>query len=61
MPSCEVHGECEIAGICRSCGGEFCIECLVYSFGEGTQPFCVDCAVTASRPPEPSFRSIGKG
>jgi hypothetical protein len=41
-------------GICRECEGEFCEECLVYAFGEGRAPYCIDCAVAASTHRRPS-------
>lgn len=33
---------------CRSCGNEFCAECLVYSFGPKKPPYCIACALTAA-------------
>lgn len=33
---------------CRSCGNEFCGECLVYSFGPKKPPYCIACALTAA-------------
>ncbi len=48
MISCHSHSERAAAGTCRSCGHAHCEECLVYAFGEGKAPFCIDCAVSAS-------------
>jgi hypothetical protein len=45
---CQTHSDRSAAGTCRSCGHEFCENCLVYAFGEGKQPYCIDCAVSAS-------------
>jgi hypothetical protein len=36
------------AGTCRECQQAFCQDCLVYAFGEGRAPFCVDCALATS-------------
>ena len=45
---CERH-QFEIAdGQCRTCGHPFCAECLVYSFGPSSPPFCISCALTAA-------------
>lgn len=33
---------------CRSCGGEFCGECLVYAYGPKKPPYCVSCALAAA-------------
>ena len=33
---------------CRSCGNEFCGDCLVYSFGPKKPPYCIACALTAA-------------
>ena len=33
---------------CRSCGNEFCGECLVYAFGPKKPPYCIACALTAA-------------
>jgi hypothetical protein len=34
--------------ICGKCGGEYCSECLVYSFGPKRPPFCIGCAIAAA-------------
>ena len=44
---CQVHPYEAAEGLCRSCGGPFCADCLVYPFGPLKPPFCVPCAVTA--------------
>jgi len=33
---------------CRSCGGQFCQDCLVYSHGPRKPPYCVSCALAAA-------------
>lgn len=45
---CQVHPYEVAEGLCRSCGGPFCADCLVYPFGPVKPPYCVPCAVTAS-------------
>jgi hypothetical protein len=42
------------AGTCRECQQAFCEDCLVYAFGEGRAPFCVDCALATSGGVSPS-------
>ncbi len=58
---CENHQFEILADHCRTCGGEYCLECLVYSYGNDKPPFCVDCALAAagirSTAKRPSFRS----
>jgi hypothetical protein len=50
----EIEGRCirhtfELADAhCRSCGNEFCNECLVYAFGTSKPPYCVACALAAA-------------
>jgi hypothetical protein len=51
--------------MCRTCGHDFCGECLVYSFGADQAPFCVSCALSAAgvrssgtRPPARPKREI---
>jgi len=34
--------------VCRTCGDDFCGECLIYPFGPDKIPFCLDCALAAS-------------
>ena len=36
------------ADLCRTCGYDYCTECLVYAFGHHQAPYCVACALTAS-------------
>lgn len=45
---CQVHPYEVAEGLCRSCGGPFCADCLVYPFGPVKPPYCVPCAVTAA-------------
>jgi hypothetical protein len=33
---------------CRSCGEPFCDDCLVYTYGASSPPFCVPCALVAA-------------
>ena len=48
MVSCVTHSDLPVAGTCRTCGLGFCDDCLVYAFGEGRNPYCVECALTAT-------------
>jgi hypothetical protein len=34
--------------VCRTCGYDFCGECLVYAFGANKAPYCLSCALAAS-------------
>jgi hypothetical protein len=34
--------------VCRTCGHDFCAECLVYAFGPTKAPYCLSCALAAS-------------
>jgi hypothetical protein len=34
--------------VCRTCGYDFCGECLVYAFGADKPPYCLSCALAAS-------------
>lgn len=45
---CEKHVFEATEGLCRSCGGEFCGDCLVYAYGAKKPPFCVSCALSAA-------------
>jgi hypothetical protein len=45
---CHLHRSESAAGTCRSCSEQYCEDCLVYAFGPGKQPYCIDCAVAAS-------------
>jgi len=47
MDSCERHPHEVGSAICRRCGGAWCRDCLVYSFGANKPPFCMACAMVA--------------
>ncbi len=62
---CEKHPFERMERNCRTCGGEFCADCLVYSYGPKKPPYCVNCALsaagvrsTAARPQIRSKRDI---
>jgi hypothetical protein len=62
---CEKHPFERMERHCRACGGEFCVDCLVYSYGQKKPPYCVNCALsaagvrsTAARPQLRSKRDI---
>jgi hypothetical protein len=62
---CTTHQFEPAAAVCRTCGYDFCAECVVYSFGREQPPFCVSCALAAAgvrsnaaRPPAMSKREI---
>ena len=62
---CEKHPFERMERHCRTCGGEFCADCLVYSYGPKKPPYCVNCALsaagvrsTAARPQLRSKRDI---
>jgi hypothetical protein len=42
---CERHLFDQAVDLCGTCGGEYCNDCLVYSFGPKKPPFCLPCAV----------------
>lgn len=42
---CERHLFDRSVDVCGVCGGEYCNDCLVYSFGPKKPPFCLPCAV----------------
>lgn len=44
---CEKHVFEATEGLCRTCGGEFCGDCLVYAYGRKKPPYCVSCALSA--------------
>lgn len=46
--SCAKHQFESAVDVCRTCGHDFCGECLVYPFGENKPPYCLDCALSAS-------------
>jgi hypothetical protein len=54
---CANHPGMATAGTCRSCQQAFCEDCLVYAFGEGRAPFCVDCALATSGGSTPRERA----
>ena len=43
---CDRHQFDRSVDRCGRCGGEFCSNCVVYSFGPKRPPFCLPCAVT---------------
>jgi hypothetical protein len=45
---CDKHPFERMERHCRTCGGEFCNECLVYSYGHKKPPYCVSCALSAA-------------
>jgi hypothetical protein len=62
---CDKHSFEPAEKICRTCGGEYCADCLVYSHGHRKPPYCVSCALaaagvrsSASRPVVRSKRDI---
>jgi hypothetical protein len=48
MAKCHTHGATASGGTCRSCLREFCVDCLVYSYGRAKAPFCIRCALVAA-------------
>lgn len=46
--NCRVHPHEVAEGVCRSCGGSFCADCLIYPFGAAEPPYCVPCAISAA-------------
>lgn len=47
MDSCAKHPHEPGRAICRRCGGSWCNDCLVYSFGPKKPPYCMGCAMVA--------------
>jgi hypothetical protein len=47
MDRCHIHTDCMAAGTCRTCLQDFCEPCLVYAYGRGKSPYCVECALLA--------------
>ena len=45
---CAKHQFEAAEGVCRTCGYDFCGECLVFSFGPNKPAYCLSCALTAS-------------
>ena len=48
MAMCTKHPFDIAAGVCRTCGDEFCAADLVYSYGPNKPPYCIPCALVAS-------------
>jgi hypothetical protein len=47
MDSCIKHPHESGVALCRRCGGSWCADCLVYSFGPKKPPYCMGCAMVA--------------
>lgn len=47
MDSCIKHPHESGVALCRRCGGSWCADCLVYSFGAKKPPYCMGCAMVA--------------
>ena len=47
MESCAKHPHEIGVALCRRCGGTWCRDCLVYSFGPKKPPYCMSCAMVA--------------
>ena len=45
---CTKHSFDVAVAQCRSCGEPFCGDCLVYTHGPSSPPFCVPCALVAA-------------
>ena len=45
---CDKHQFEEAAGVCKTCSGAYCTECLVYTEGIKKSPLCIPCALTAA-------------
>jgi hypothetical protein len=45
--NCERHTFEVADGMCRSCLGSFCVDCLLYPFGPKEEPYCKPCAIAA--------------
>jgi hypothetical protein len=46
--TCEAHPFDEATDNCKTCGRDFCPDCLVYAHGESKPPFCIPCALVAA-------------
>jgi hypothetical protein len=46
--TCAKHQFERSVDLCHSCGDEFCPECLVFPFGRGKTPYCINCALAVS-------------
>lgn len=47
METCAKHSHERGLAPCRRCGGSWCANCLIYSFGPNKPPFCMACAMFA--------------
>jgi hypothetical protein len=45
---CDKHQFEPAERTCRTCGGLFCQDCLVFSHGHRKPPYCVSCALAAA-------------
>ena len=45
---CDKHQFEDAAGVCKTCNGAYCSECLVYTEGIKKSPLCIPCALTAA-------------
>lgn len=45
---CERHTFEAAENLCRTCGYEFCHDCLVYTYGTKRAPYCLQCAIAAA-------------
>ena len=48
MVRCDTHQFDEAAASCRSCGGDFCVDCLVWPRGHSHAALCIPCALRVS-------------
>ncbi len=48
MATCLQHTHEIAEAICKTCGANFCADCLVYPFGASKPPLCIPCAINAS-------------
>jgi hypothetical protein len=57
---CERHLFDRAIDLCGRCGGEYCTDCLVYSFGPSKPPYCLPCAVARAgvRSNAPTYRAL---
>ena len=45
---CEKHLFEDATGMCRTCRGYFCDDCLVHAYGPHSAPLCIPCALVAA-------------
>jgi hypothetical protein len=57
---CDKHQFEVKEGTCRQCGGEFCGDCLVYSYGPKKPPYCVNCALSAAGVRSTAARAVSR-